>query len=530
MVADDPSRLRWLLGAGVLQLLERLCLQLDDAPDGLAASAEPAAAAEAPPLLALQHAGAGAAAEAHLQHSSCAGDQRSAPSASGSSAAMAPPLGVFPAARGGGGCGGEAAAQLQGLPLLLRQAGPGSDCGGGIGKDGLPPAAAAPSTGGAQSASAAAAQAQAEAAQAEAAQADAAASLLCVQRQAARLLALLALVPEAAQHLLASARWRQWLQAAADSSDCRLASSAARTLVHMHTAAALQRAQDQRWRWPQLLGRLAGKGRPGGGAQEQEQEEEEGGGAGPQGAAAAAADGLWGLAAGANPGEDEADAQLLAQRRLGGATLPVYLDGVHLLNPGAVQCWSQRDLAEASARGGGGSGNELVDLLRAALSGPGPGAGRARGDPWDLPPPAAEEGGAAGGEAGPQGGGAAVAGQGRRAALEGRGGADLPLVDVVFLHGIRGGPFVSWRREQARATGVAQRNLDHGSCWPSAWLAQDLPGARLLSVEYQAPVSAWEGGPQGLVPGMPRGWCGRRQACAGPPPPPGPRLSLEAFA
>ena len=22
-------------------------------------------------------------------------------------------------------------------------------------------------------------------------------------------------------------------------------------------------------------------------------------------------------------------------------------------------------------------------------------------------------------------------------------------------------------------------------CWPSAWLAQDLPGARLLSVEYQ---------------------------------------------
>ena len=30
MVADDPSRLRWLLGVGVLQLLERLCLERDD--------------------------------------------------------------------------------------------------------------------------------------------------------------------------------------------------------------------------------------------------------------------------------------------------------------------------------------------------------------------------------------------------------------------------------------------------------------------------------------------------------------------
>ncbi|EFJ45909.1 hypothetical protein VOLCADRAFT_47311, partial [Volvox carteri f. nagariensis] len=30
------------------------------------------------------------------------------------------------------------------------------------------------------------------------------------------------------------------------------------------------------------------------------------------------------------------------------------------------------------------------------------------------------------------------------------------------------------------------------SCWPSTWLSEDLPGARLLSVEYLAPVSAWE--------------------------------------
>ena len=29
-------------------------------------------------------------------------------------------------------------------------------------------------------------------------------------------------------------------------------------------------------------------------------------------------------------------------------------------------------------------------------------------------------------------------------------------------------------------------------CWPSAWLAEDLPQARLLSMEYAAPASGWE--------------------------------------
>jgi hypothetical protein len=59
-----------------------------------------------------------------------------------------------------------------------------------------------------------------------------------------------------------------------------------------------------------------------------------------------------------------------------------------------------------------------------------------------------------------------------------------PDFDVVFVHGVRGGPFVTWRRGDVLAIGAARASLTHADCWPSAWMAGDLPGARLLSIEY----------------------------------------------
>lgn len=67
-------------------------------------------------------------------------------------------------------------------------------------------------------------------------------------------------------------------------------------------------------------------------------------------------------------------------------------------------------------------------------------------------------------------------------------------MDVVFVHGIRGGAFATWRREgvQNLEPGHKPGNLDHPYCWPSTWLPQDVPEARLLSMEYAAPASGWE--------------------------------------
>jgi len=67
--------------------------------------------------------------------------------------------------------------------------------------------------------------------------------------------------------------------------------------------------------------------------------------------------------------------------------------------------------------------------------------------------------------------------------------ADGTVADVVFVHGIRGGPYITWRSE-----GTSDTHSTRESCWPSHWLAEDLPHARLISVEFAAPVTSWEGG------------------------------------
>ena len=70
----------------------------------------------------------------------------------------------------------------------------------------------------------------------------------------------------------------------------------------------------------------------------------------------------------------------------------------------------------------------------------------------------------------------------------------------MFVHGIRGGPFVTWRRVRTAKTldpktgnlQMAVPDMHHDLCWPTVWLKADMPGARLLSLEYAAPASGWE--------------------------------------
>ncbi|KXZ55505.1 hypothetical protein GPECTOR_2g1054 [Gonium pectorale] len=128
--------------------------------------------------------------------------------------------------------------------------------------------------------------------------------------------------------------------------------------------------------------------------------------------------------------------------------------------------------SDASGEGGGGG-----------VPGPGSGLLPAHAVPPYPAPYSDEDEGAgaaatAGGAAGPSGGGS---------------GLEPPTVDVVFVHGIRGGPFITWRKAGVMTRGSAASHMERSACWPSAMLAEDFPGARLLSVEYLAPVSAWEG-------------------------------------
>lgn len=61
-------------------------------------------------------------------------------------------------------------------------------------------------------------------------------------------------------------------------------------------------------------------------------------------------------------------------------------------------------------------------------------------------------------------------------------------LDIVFVHGLRGGAFNTWRTAKGVAGG-ARRD----TCWPWLLLSKDMPHARLLAVNYATTLSNWGG-------------------------------------
>lgn len=66
------------------------------------------------------------------------------------------------------------------------------------------------------------------------------------------------------------------------------------------------------------------------------------------------------------------------------------------------------------------------------------------------------------------------------------------LLDVVFVHGLRGGPFKTWRIAEDKSSsksGLVEKIDEEagklGTFWPSEWLSDDLPEARLFTLKYK---------------------------------------------
>ncbi|XP_077992162.1 protein SERAC1-like [Glandiceps talaboti] len=77
-----------------------------------------------------------------------------------------------------------------------------------------------------------------------------------------------------------------------------------------------------------------------------------------------------------------------------------------------------------------------------------------------------------------------------------------PIVaDVVFVHGLMGGAFLTWRQKDpdpaSKETGpqsvqsFKKRNQNITDCWPKSWLAEDVSHCRIITVEYDTQVSNW---------------------------------------
>ncbi|KAK3732111.1 hypothetical protein RRG08_026496 [Elysia crispata] len=61
-------------------------------------------------------------------------------------------------------------------------------------------------------------------------------------------------------------------------------------------------------------------------------------------------------------------------------------------------------------------------------------------------------------------------------------------VDVVFVHGLRGGAVKTWRQ---RDKAPGKNSTDISACWPKDWLAKDCPNTRILSIGYHSALFRW---------------------------------------
>ncbi|KAL5982412.1 hypothetical protein ACLOJK_016483 [Asimina triloba] len=85
----------------------------------------------------------------------------------------------------------------------------------------------------------------------------------------------------------------------------------------------------------------------------------------------------------------------------------------------------------------------------------------------------------------------------------------VPPLDIVFVHGLRGGPFKTWRIADSKSSTTSKsglvENIDQeagkqGTCWPREWLAADFPHARLFAVKYKTNLTRWSGASLPLQP------------------------------
>ncbi|XP_022097729.1 protein SERAC1-like [Acanthaster planci] len=76
--------------------------------------------------------------------------------------------------------------------------------------------------------------------------------------------------------------------------------------------------------------------------------------------------------------------------------------------------------------------------------------------------------------------------------------------DVVFVHGLLGGAFKTWRqqdkanketkepqREEAKEDEMSPADEKWTDCWPKTWLAKDCPHMRVLTISYDTHMSEW---------------------------------------
>ncbi|EEF52448.1 ribonuclease p/mrp subunit, putative [Ricinus communis] len=78
--------------------------------------------------------------------------------------------------------------------------------------------------------------------------------------------------------------------------------------------------------------------------------------------------------------------------------------------------------------------------------------------------------------------------------------SEAPQLDVVFIHGLRGGPYKTWRLSEDKVStksGLVEKIDEEagklGTFWPAEWLSTDLPQVRMFTLKYKTNLTQWSG-------------------------------------
>ncbi|XVF36235.1 hypothetical protein REPUB_Repub19eG0040700 [Reevesia pubescens] len=78
--------------------------------------------------------------------------------------------------------------------------------------------------------------------------------------------------------------------------------------------------------------------------------------------------------------------------------------------------------------------------------------------------------------------------------------SEIPQMDIVFVHGLLGGPYKTWRIAEDKSStksGLVEKIDEEagklGTFWPGEWLSADFPQARLFSLKYKTNLTLWSG-------------------------------------
>ncbi|PRQ27622.1 putative alpha/Beta hydrolase [Rosa chinensis] len=86
------------------------------------------------------------------------------------------------------------------------------------------------------------------------------------------------------------------------------------------------------------------------------------------------------------------------------------------------------------------------------------------------------------------------------ASHSGTGKREPPHLDIIFVHGLRGGPYKTWRIAEDKSStksGLVEK-IDQeagklGTFWPGEWLSADFPQARMFTLRYKSSLTQWSG-------------------------------------